>query len=58
MEYITNDVWQAIEYAELYKKGLPPIAGGALDQAYNFIQAYKYISSEQKFWNNKLGIFE
>lgn len=56
MEIITNDVWEIIEYAELYKKGLPPVAGGALDQAYSFIQACRYIFSIENYVKRKLGI--
>lgn len=28
LELITEDIWQVIRFAELYEKGLPPIAGG------------------------------
>ena len=45
-----------IEFANLYKKGLPPVAGGALDQAYNFIQAAKLIFSEQAYYRKELGL--
>lgn len=58
LEYITSDVWEVIRYANLYEKGLPPVAGGALDQAANFIEAAQYIFSVQAYWKNKLGAFE
>jgi hypothetical protein len=58
LEVITPDVWEAIRFAELYEKGLPPVAGGALDQAANFIEAAMYIFSVQNYWKNKLGVFE
>lgn len=54
---ITPDVWEIIELAELYEKGLPPVAGGSLDQAKSFVSACKFIWSEQQAWKNKLGIF-
>jgi len=57
LEMIPPDVWEVIQYAELYEKGLPPIAGGVLDQAKNFIEACRFIFSEQRHWKNKLGIF-
>jgi len=57
LEYITEDVWEVIRYAELYEKGLPPVAGGALDQAANFIKAAMYIFSVQAYWKNKLEVF-
>lgn len=57
MDYVTEDVIQMIEYAGLFKKGLPPIAGGTLDQAKNFLIAARMVFSEQQIWKNKLGIF-
>lgn len=40
-----------IALADLYKKGLPPVAGGSLDQAAGFVTAaryYWYVESEFK----------
>ena len=34
---------EGIEFAALYEKGLPPVAGGALDQAQIFIDACRFI---------------
>lgn len=53
MEYITDDVWEVIRFAELYEKGLPPVAGGALDQAYNFIKAADFIMKENIYWKSR-----
>jgi len=36
-------VWETIELAGLYKRGLPPIAGGALDQARAFVDAARFV---------------
>ena len=47
LDEVTQDVWDALDYADLYEKGLPPIAGGALDQAYAFTQACSFIWSEK-----------
>ena len=58
LDYISSDVWEVIKFAGLYEKGLPPVAGGALDQAANFIEAANYIFSIQSYWKNKLGAFE
>lgn len=52
-----GDVWEAIEFAALYKRGLPPVAGGALDQSRVFVQACRFIWAEQQFWRTKLGHF-
>ena len=58
LEIITEDVWRVIKFAELYEKGLPPIAGGALDQAHNFIEASLIVFNETQYWKKKLGIFD
>jgi len=46
--YITGDIRQTISLAGLYEKGLPPIAGGSLDQAVAFIAAAEFIWREEK----------
>ena len=56
LELITNDVWEIIGLAELFEKGLPPVAGGTLDQAKVFVEAARFIFGEQRYWKNKLGI--
>ncbi len=48
MSYVTGDIWQVITLAGLYEKGLPPVAGGALDQAVAFIAAAEFIWQEEK----------
>jgi len=58
LKLITSDVWEIIEYATLYRKGLPPIHGGALDQAQNFIEVSRFVFREQAYWKNKLGMFD
>lgn len=56
LEFVTADVWEVIKFAELYEKGLPPVAGGALDQACIFINAAMFIFREKAHWKAKLGI--
>jgi len=56
LEIITADVWELLEYAELYKKGLPPVAGGALDQAKIFTESCRYVFEIESYVRNKLGI--
>jgi len=59
LELITADVWEIITLAELFvDKGLPPIAGGTLDQAKVFVETAYFILHEQRYWKKKLGIFE
>ncbi len=45
-----------LPYARLYEKGLPPAAGGALDQAQAFLEACDFIWQEERYWKAKLGI--
>lgn len=44
---IPRDVWDVIGEAEMYKRGLPPIAGGTLDQAAGFTAACKFVWAEE-----------
>ncbi len=57
LEFITTDVFELIALAELFEKGLPPVAGGVLDQAKIFVDAARFVFQEQRYWKNKLGIF-
>jgi len=56
LELITSDIWNAIEFAGLYKRGLPPIAGGSLAQTKSFNDAAGFIWNEQAHWKNKLSL--
>lgn len=56
LELITQDDWDVIELAGLYKKGLPPVAGGSLDQAAGFLAAARFIWSEEAVHKKQLGI--
>lgn len=55
---IPKDVWESIEFADLYEKGLPPIAGGSLDQTKSFVLAANFIFKEKAYWKKKLGIID
>ena len=56
-DYVTADIWEAIEYAELFEKGLPPVKGGILDQTASFAEAARFIWLEENRIRRKLGIF-
>jgi len=58
IKYIDDEIWSVIEYAMLYEKGLPPIAGGALDQAHSFVDAARFVHNEMNYWKKKLKILE
>ena len=57
LEYVSSDIWEAIRYAKLYEKGLPPVAGGALDQAENFLEAAEMVFADRAFFKQKLKVF-
>ena len=56
LEIIDPGTWELIDYADLYRKGLPPVAGGALDQTAFFLAAARWIFSEQNYWKRKIGL--
>lgn len=56
LEVITRDTWDVIEAAGFYEKGLPPVAGGMLDQAWCFAQAARFVWAEERNWKRKLRI--
>jgi len=58
LKLITEDVWEVISLAELFEKGLPPVAGGVLDQAKIFVDAASFIFREKSYWKHKLGIVD
>jgi len=45
---IGADIWELLEYAELFRRGLAPEPGGALDQAAAFLRACGFIWGEQQ----------
>lgn len=47
-----------IELAELYEKGLPPVAGGALNQTRSFLDAVAFIAGERAHWKAALSNVE
>lgn len=42
--------------ADFFKKGLPPVYGGVLDQAQIFLDAARFIWAEEARWRAELGI--
>ena len=53
LDYVTEDVWDVIRLAELFEKGLPPVAGGVLDQAVVFVEAANFIRHEINYWKSE-----
>ena len=52
--YVTQDVWDVVRMAGLFEKGLPPVAGGVLDQAAIFVEAAGLVSRDTNYWKAKL----
>lgn len=48
--------YEWVELADMLDHGLPPVAGGALDQSHAFIEAARFVWSEQRGWKNRLGV--
>lgn len=49
-EQIGADVLLALEMIRLLDKGLPPLAGGALDQTAVFLDAARFVWTEEARW--------
>lgn len=47
---IPQDIWEFLDYAELYEKGIAPEPGGALDQLHSFNVYARFV------WNEKATI--
>ena len=55
LNVIPVETWDMIELAELYEKGLPPIAGGSLDQLRAFVVAFR-IFTKAKARHKMIGV--
>jgi hypothetical protein len=47
LRVIPADVWECLDLAELFEKGLAPLAGGTLDQTASFTDAARIVWAEQ-----------
>ena len=47
---------EVLRLAAMYKKGLPPVAGGALDQSRWFVEACEFLWTQQAYLKRKLKI--
>lgn len=54
LKVIEEETFDVIRFAKLYRKGLPPVAGGALDQAGIFIDAAEFVWAEET--RNKIDL--
>lgn len=51
---VSDDVWELISAADLYAKGMPPVAGGTLDQAYSFVAGCRAVWAEEAAYKARL----
>lgn len=58
LKAIPGEAWRFLDYAELFAKGLPPVAGGVLDQAYMFVQYARFVWAEKNRNKAALGAFD
>tara|TARA_Y100000310_G_C20035561_1_gene513731 strand:- start:247 stop:462 length:216 start_codon:yes stop_codon:yes gene_type:complete len=53
LDVIPAGTWDVLDMADLLEKGLPPVAGGMLDQTVQFVQAVRVVWNERARWKNK-----
>lgn len=53
---VPRHVFRAIDLADLYAKGLPPVAGGSLDQSAWFVELANFSFAEAARLRRELGI--
>ena len=51
---VTADSWEMLELADIYRRGLPPVAGGSLDQAAGFVAAARFVWGQDDRWRAEL----
>lgn len=54
VEYAGRDAFETAAFAGLFEKGLPPLAGGALDQMQAFLDAARFVWGEEAEWKAQL----
>jgi len=47
LTFVTDDVWDAVLFAEHARHGAFPVTGGTLDQAKVFLEACRFIWNEE-----------
>lgn len=50
------EVWEVLDLAETFRRGLPPVAGGVLDQSAWFVAAARFVWAEQDRWRAALKL--
>jgi hypothetical protein len=47
-EFIDTSIVELIRYSDLFFKGIPPVAGAALDQDQHFLESATFLKREQE----------
>ena len=58
LEELTEDVAEALRIADFWRRGIPPVAGGYLDQTDSIIEACEMIWREEAAWKARKGLFD
>jgi hypothetical protein len=57
-EFVGREISGLATYADLFWKGLPPIAGGVLDQSNWFIEASQVMAQKEARLKAELGVID
>jgi len=53
MLWIEPAIWELIDMAEFWEKGMPPVAGGVMDQTAYFVAFAQRVFAEEKKYKKK-----
>jgi hypothetical protein len=55
LEFVDDEIWDLVRYADLMTKGLTPVSGGLLDQSASFVKAAHFVIEETEYYKAKQG---
>lgn len=53
MDWIDAEVWEMIEMVDFFEKGMPPVAGGLLDQTAYFVKFAGFTQQEARQYRKR-----
>ena len=53
LKVVPPAIWDAMDLAAMLREGLPPAAGGMLDQAHAFLRAARFLWREEDQWKER-----
>lgn len=57
-EQLERTTYDALRAADFWRRGIPPVGGGMLDQTEWTIEAAEFVWSDQANWKARKGIVE